>query len=249
MRFKKQIAVLSDIHGNSLALKAVLKDINERNIKTIFNLGDSLYGPLDPIGTVSILIENDIPSICGNEDRILLVHSEKDFKNNPSLSYVLELIDSNILNWVKRLQKIIEYDNMILFHGTPENDSKYFIEKVTENGVKLKSNLELEKQISGLNQEIIICGHSHVPRYIYLQNGKIIINPGSVGLPAYVDYHPYPHNMETGSPHARYCIIRRDEKDWWIENVLVPYNWEKAASIAMKNGRPDWAKWLKYGRN
>ncbi len=248
MRFQKQIAVLSDIHGNSLALKAVLEDINKRKIHSIFNLGDSLYGPLDPIGTADILIELNIPSICGNEDRILLVHSDEDFENNPSLSYVLELIDSKILKWIKKLQEIIEYDEMVLFHGTPENVSEYLIEKVTENGVKIKSNLELEKQVSGFNQEIILCGHSHVPRSIYLQNGKLIINPGSVGLPAYTDFHPYPHNMEAGTPYARYSIISKIEKQWWIEDISVPYDWGKAASIAKENGRPDWAKWLTHGR-
>jgi predicted phosphodiesterase len=137
---------------------------------------------------------------------------------------------------------------MILFHGTPKSDSEYFIEKITDNGVIVKNNLELEKQVSGFDQEIILCGHSHIPRSIYLQSGKLIINPGSVGLPAYVDSHPYPHNMEAGTPHARYCIISRDEKDCWIENVSVPYNWEQAALKARENGRPDWENWLKYGR-
>lgn len=248
MRIQKQIAVLSDIHGNSLALKAVLKDINKRKIQSIFNLGDSLYGPLDPIETAEILIELNIPSICGNEDRILVVHSNEDFKNNPSLLYVLDLIDSKILKWIKKQKKIIEYDDIVLFHGNPKNDSEYFIEKITENGIKIKNNLELEAQISGFNQEIILCGHSHIPRSIYLQNGKLIINPGSVGLPAYTDLHPYPHNMETCTPYARYCIIRKNEKQWWIEDISVPYDWEKAASLARENGRPDWANWLKHGR-
>jgi len=248
MRFQNQIAVLSDIHGNILALKAVLEDINKRNIKSILNLGDSLYGPLDPIGTADILIELNIPSICGNEDRVLLVQSDKDLENNPSLSYVLGLIDSKILKWIEKQQKLVEYDDIILFHGTPENDSEYFIEKVTKNGVKIKSNLELEAQISRFKQNIILCGHSHVPRSIYLQNGKLIINPGSVGLPAYTDFYPYPHNMETYTPYARYSIISKNEIQWWIEDISVPYDWEKAASIARENGRPDWANWLKHGR-
>ena len=93
-----------------------------------------------------------------------------------------------------------------------------------------------------------MCGHSHVPRSIYLQSGKLIINPGSVGLPAYADSYPYPHNMETGTPHARYCIISRNGKQWWIENVSVPYDWEKAALLARENGRPDWENWLRHGR-
>jgi 3',5'-cyclic AMP phosphodiesterase CpdA len=45
------IALISDIHGNSWALDAVLEDINQRGIDQIVNLGDCVYGPLDPAGT------------------------------------------------------------------------------------------------------------------------------------------------------------------------------------------------------
>ena len=43
----KKIAIISDIHGNSIALSEVLQDIMKKEIDTIINLGDSLYGPLD----------------------------------------------------------------------------------------------------------------------------------------------------------------------------------------------------------
>ncbi|MFX1379587.1 MAG: metallophosphoesterase family protein [Promethearchaeota archaeon] len=248
MTIEKQLAVISDIHGNSFALKAVLEDIHNRKIHTIVNLGDSLYGPLDPVNTAEILMDLTIPSVCGNEDRILLFHSEDELEKNSSLSYVMDLIDSKIRKWLNKLQKIIEYDNMVLFHGTPNNDSEYFFEKVTKHGVKIKKNEELESLISSFNQELILCGHSHIPRSIYLQRGQLIINPGSIGLPAYVDSTPYPHIMENGVPHARYCIITKNKNQWYIENISVPYNWKKAASIALMNGRSDWAKWLQYGR-
>ncbi|PFD89042.1 YfcE family phosphodiesterase, partial [Bacillus cereus] len=39
---KQKIAIISDIHGNSFALEAVLKDISHRNVDLIFNLGDSI---------------------------------------------------------------------------------------------------------------------------------------------------------------------------------------------------------------
>jgi predicted phosphodiesterase len=49
------VAVLSDIHGNRWALEAVLDDISRRGIRDMVNLGDSLYGPLDPGGTAQIV--------------------------------------------------------------------------------------------------------------------------------------------------------------------------------------------------
>ena len=66
------VAVLSDIHGNRWALAAVLDDIGRRGITRLLNLGDSLYGPLDPAGTAALLLGLDCLSIRGNEDRILL---------------------------------------------------------------------------------------------------------------------------------------------------------------------------------
>jgi hypothetical protein len=47
----ESLAVLADIHGNRWALEAVLADIRGRGIRAMVNLGDSLYGPLDPAGT------------------------------------------------------------------------------------------------------------------------------------------------------------------------------------------------------
>jgi predicted phosphodiesterase len=247
MKFEEQLAIISDIHGNSLALKSVIEDINNKQIKSIVNLGDSLYGPLDPTGTAEILINLKIPSVCGNEDRILITHNDNEMKKNPSLTYAIGSINLEIMNWLRKLPKVIEYENMILFHGTPTNDSEYFIEFMTENGVLVKNNKELKIQTSGFSQEVILCGHSHIPRSLFLDNGKIILNPGSVGLQAYRDNVPSLHNMETGTPDARYSILSRKKDHWEIEEVLVQYDWNKASSIAMINGRPDWAKWLKYG--
>jgi hypothetical protein len=39
----------------------------------------------------------------------------------------------------------------------------------------------------------------------------------------------------------------KNKNQRWIEDISVPYYWEKAASIATENGRKDWANWLKYG--
>ena len=57
-----------------------------------------------------------------------------------------------------------------------------------------------------------------------------------------------PHGMESGTPHARYSIVSKSKAGWWIENIAVPYDWETAANTAQKNGRPDWAGWLRMGR-
>lgn len=64
-------------------------------------------------------------------------------------------------------------------------------------------------RLQNIEQKIIVCGHTHIPRVVYLANGKIIINPGSVGLPAYKDELPVMHKMESGTPHAKICSDRK----------------------------------------
>src|SRR4029453_2258936 len=72
----EQIAVIADIHGNTWALDAVLEDIVERGVAQIVNLGDCVYGSLDPAGTLERLMGASILTIAGNQDRQVFDSSE-----------------------------------------------------------------------------------------------------------------------------------------------------------------------------
>ena len=87
-----------------------------------------------------------------------------------------------------------------------------------------------------------------MPRVVRASSGQLIVNPGSVGLPAYDDIHPYPHAVETGSPDARYAIVERSEGVWNSTLVAVRYGHEAMASLALAHQRPDWACALSTGR-
>jgi hypothetical protein len=75
----------------------------------------------------------------------------------------------------------------------------------------------------------------------------LIVNPGSVGLPAYEDDLPEYHVVETGSHHARYSILEYTDGCWQVEMIAVPYEYHKAAEQARKNGRLDWDIGLRTG--
>ncbi|NIU79389.1 MAG: hypothetical protein GWN71_39355, partial [Gammaproteobacteria bacterium] len=90
----------------------------------------------------------------------------------------------------------------------------------------------IEPNLSDVRQEVVLCGHTHVPRLVALLDGRIAVNPGSVGLPAYDDDAPHPHVMEAGSPHARYAVLVRREGTWSVELVALPYDWSAAARAA-----------------
>lgn len=63
----KSIAVISDIHSNRLALEAVLQDISERQVDIVVNLGDSLFGPVDPLGTAQAIDVSQEYNSCYGE--------------------------------------------------------------------------------------------------------------------------------------------------------------------------------------
>lgn len=244
----KRIAVLSDIHGNSFALEEVIHDIKAQNIDTILNLGDSLDGPLNVVETYQLIIENNIQSIAGNGERLILENIQNE-TGNLSFEQTKQKLNQEIINWYKTLPFDINFNNEVYgCHGSPHSDLEYLLEGLHDNKVYIKANSELEEKLKDITCGIIVCGHSHVSRVVKITN-KTIINVGSVGLPAYDDDLPEFHVMENFTPDAQYTIIDFSNNKIKIEQKYIPYDFEKAVQLAEKNNRNDWAKWLRTGRN
>jgi len=243
---QKKVAIIADIHGNSWALKSVLVDIKDRGIEKIINLGDSLNGPLDPQGTFKLLVENEILSISGNGDRLILENLQLK-TNNLTAEYILSQMNSDIISWLKNLSFDCVYNDIYCCHGSPRSDMEYLLESLEPEYIDIRAFSEIDKILSGIKQNIIVCGHSHVPRIIK-SGDKVICNVGSVGLPAYNDELPIPHKMQNYNPYASYTIITESTKSFNIEQVTVSYDYEQAVKKAILNKREDWAKWIRTGR-
>ena len=240
-----QYAVISDIHGNIWALEAVLADASRRGVQHIVNLGDTLYGPLEPQATADCLMKLSLVSIQGNEDRLL---AASPASASPTLQYVLRALARPSLEWLASQPATCVKEELFLCHGTPHSDETYPLEGMSRQGGFLNEPLFIRAQLASVNQAVVLCGHSHISRAVHLPDGRLIVNPGSVGLPAYTDDKPVAHKMESGSPHARYAILTRAEMGWLVEEIILPYDWKKAADRARQNGRDDWAVWLESGR-
>jgi predicted phosphodiesterase len=113
--------------------------------------------------------------------------------------------------------------------------------------VYLRSPERVRQQLGDSKVLVVLCGHSHIPRIVRTAAGVSIVNPGSVGLPAYDDTHPSLHYVETGSPHARYAIIDQEAGILKVDFVALEYDWEGAAKDAAAAERPDWARALETG--
>ena len=150
--------------------------------------------------------------------------------------------------WLRSLPPTaVVADDILLCHGTPERDVDYLLEDVSATGVRLASCAQIRSR-AGVKAGAILCGHSHVPRFVRLEDGTVVLNPGSVGLQAYYDSdHRYPHAIEIGSPHARYALLDRVEHGWRATFRAVDYDWEAAARLATAGKRADWAHALLTG--
>jgi diadenosine tetraphosphatase ApaH/serine/threonine PP2A family protein phosphatase len=193
---------------------------------------------LDPAGTADILMRLDRPSVAGNQDRELIDGSFDETRLNATHR-----------DWLRSLPLCCELPGgVLLFHGTPEHDNVYLLESVRSGGdASLATDAEVAARLGAVSQKLLLCGHTHIPRTVK-SGGRLIVNPGSVGLQAYADDMPAPHRMETGSPLARYAFIERCETGWRVEHVAIGYDVESAALAAEVNGRPDWSGRLRTGR-
>lgn len=236
-------AVLADIHGNSFALRAVLADMHSRGITNAINLGDVYYGPLDPAGTAELLSLFSMPTVCGNQDRLLW---EGDRDALPTLGSVLDALPEPAFEALRSAPLELRLPGGVYAcHGAPGDDCKYLLENVEQGHPRLNPLSD----ISGIvpkDVSLVLCGHTHFARVVHVGD-TVVMNPGSVGLPAYTDDDP-PHAMQAGSPHARYMIVKNVSGSWVCEPVCVAYNWEAAANLAAERGRDDWAMWLRTGR-
>ena len=235
------------MHGNWLALDAVIADIRAHGIKDIVNLGDMASGPLDARRTLDTLMALDAVHVLGNHDRYLIdrpLHKMGSW-DRPAHAQ----LDAEHLDWLRAQPMTrVFHDHVFLCHATPENDEVYWLDTVHPDGTVAMSPLErIEQLAQRITQSLILCAHTHLARAVRLRDGRLIVNPGSVGSPGYRDQHPFPHVVEAGTPDARYAILEMADGAWRVTLRHVPYDHEAIAALARRNGQPELAHALATG--
>lgn len=244
-----RIAAVSDIHSNVYALQAVLDDIRQRGADYRVNLGDILYGPIAPKATYDLLMQEQLITIRGNQDRQIYDATPEEIADNPTMAFILQDLGEEPLQWMRELPFDHQLtDDVYLCHGTPTDDLIYLLEDVSSGKAHLRHEDEIIKLLDGQSSGLILCGHTHTPRSVYTSTGQLIVNPGSVGLPAYTDDEPVLHSMENFSHHASYAMLEHNGHCWIVNHIKVPYDYEAAAKDAMARGRGDWEHFLRTGR-
>lgn len=230
-----RIAVISDVHGNLIALDAVLDHIARQQPDAIVNLGDLVSGPYDPHGSAERQMRLAAMTLAGNHERQLL-----EGGTGFSDSFARARITQAHMDWIASLPQTLTLAEGEVFvcHGSPAGgDLEYLLEDVSRGFPVLDTQGAIASRIAGIGgARVVLCGHTHIPRLAWVE-GVLIVNPGSVGMPAYDDDTPVPHVMEAGTPHARYAMVERTAHGWAATFHAIPYDFAAAADQARQAGR------------
>jgi predicted phosphodiesterase len=242
MRF----AAIADVHGNCVALEAVLADIAALGITEIVNLGDHVSGPLEARRTADLLIERRILSICGDQDRQLL---ELHQAGTASERIDYKQLERRHFDWLAGLAPTMTYrDDVFLCHGAPKSDTTFWLDRMTPSAIVEATPIEdVEAEAAGVTASLILCGHTHIPRVVRLRDNRLVVNPGSVGCPGYDGNEPVAYKVETGTPDACYAILEHGSQRWRVTFRYVPYDHMSMAELAQNNEQPVWASALATG--
>ena len=211
------IAVLSDIHGNYVALERCLEHAFARNISTFFFLGDYIGELAYPERTMQILYnlgnEYHCYFIKGNKEEYWLKYradGEKGWQDNNSTSgallYAYNSLTDRDLEFFAQLQSAQEIviDKMppiIICHGTPY--------KVNEK--LLPGDDRTMEIMNSMNTSVILCGHTHVQQKI-VHNEKCVLNPGAVGMPLFSE------------GKTQFLILHGNDDTWKEEFISLEYD-------------------------
>ena len=244
MRF----AAIADVHGNHLALQAVLADIRAADITDIVHLGDMASGPLDAGRTMDMLMALDATHVRGNHDRWLIDRPVETMGSWDRPAYAQ--LEARHLDWLRAIPPTCVFrDQVFLCHATPADDNVYWLETVTPEGaVTIAPLAAIEREAEGISQSLILCGHTHIARAVRLGDGRLVVNPGSVGSPGFSYHVPFPHVIEAGTPDARYAILELISGRWSVTFRHVPYDHHAMAALARQNGDTEFARALETGR-
>lgn len=181
----------------------------------------------------------------GNHDRALLDPTVMDGWDRMAAPKVT----AGMRDWLATLHPTAVLDDIFLCHATPQDDTSYWIDAYTDDGIARRADLaSIEKKAAGIAQKVMLCGHTHVARMLHLPDGRLIVNPGSVGSAGYVDDAPRTaRRVSAGTPAASYATLDRIGGRWTASLHLVPYDTGPAIRLAQVRGAADWVEALSTG--
>lgn len=179
-----RLALISDIHGNGVALDAVLADLARRDVADIVCLGDLAAGGPQPREVLARLRELGCQAVRGNADGWLLEgmppgRSNETRRLGEIVAWARARLAPADLDYLAALPPTLtitaENLSLLCFHGSPRSDIEPLLATTPE--------AELDDALAAAPQtSLFACGHTHL-QLLRSRRDRLLVNPGSVGLP------------------------------------------------------------------
>lgn len=217
-----RIAVISDIHGNVVALDAVLADAGE--VDAYWFLGDLVaHGPRPVECVRRVAALPGLVAVRGNTDRYVLTRPP-DPAMTPSFDWTKSRLSADDLAWFEALPvEARPADGVLLVHASPGRDDGPGLDPNT-------ADAELAGAFTSGDAGLVAVGHTHHPDDRRL-DGVRVVNPGSVSLP------------RTSDALTRYAILTRTGDGWSVEHRAVGYDRDAVLADLAASDHPS-AAWL-----
>ena len=245
-----RLALISDIHANLPALRAVLADIAARpDITGTFHIGDLVgYAPW-PNEVVAELRARGINGVAGNYDSTVATHyahcgcryedPRQEQLAHASYAWTLEHTSADSKRWLGALPFSLTVRatgghqsgaKLVLVHGTPVLNTVYWHAERDDDFCR--SMAEKAQLKAG---DLIAFGHTHKP-WSRVVDGMTFVNTGSVGRP------------KDGDARAGYVIAEHRDGAWQLEFVRCAYDVEATAAAIIAAGLPpEFAEYVRSG--
>ena len=253
MAFEK-IAIISDIHGNITALNTVLSDIENRNIKRIFTIGDCIVKGANPDLVIDTIKEKCEINLLGNCDYTICKPESKGKK-----FWTREKIGEDRANYIANLP--ISHDFYVsghlirIFHSSPfrldaifnpmfsNEGTIYSGTEIKDPSLLFKNTEFIGKSLTDPEPDVVGYGHSHTPCIVRFKN-KTIFNPGSVGFPVEMLNEDENDKSNKFSTFASYIIIEGNYDSKELSSisynlVRVPYDINKEVAMLEESDIPN----------
>lgn len=246
-----KVALISDTHGNAVALDAVLADLERLEPDDVLCLGDLAANGYDPLGVIRRLQRLGCRSVRGNTDTDLLqlpalVDTARTQGPLTPVQRVADIarwaysqLDEDAITYLKAATPTIERQlserlDMLCFHGSPRSETEV-LEAATDEEA-------LAEIFDAPTARFLVGGHTHVP---LLRNyaGSWLVNPGSVGLP-FERYGRAGRVPLLG--HAQYAVIHIGGAQHTLEFRNVPLDTAAIRQAALASGMPHAAWWSSF---
>jgi predicted phosphodiesterase len=237
-----RVAIISDIHGNCIALEAVLADLGRDKVDQLVCLGDAIQGGPQPVEVVARLRNLGCPVVMGNADAWLLtgeetgnepITAERLAKLNEVRVWSLTQLSADDKAFIAGFQPTVTIPlssgrDLLCFHGSPTSFDEIILPETPEE--------KFREVLGAYIPHILTGGHTHLQQLRRLgASESFFFNPGSVGL-------AYSHNQTEGhfrtDPWAEYAVLSVEGERLGTEFRRVPFDVAGLVEIYRASGRP-----------